>query len=368
MGALYHEFLRACLRSDTAEVYTLLRNPHWNWGQLFQCANQEMVLPALYSGLEEAGTEGLLPSAVSDFLSAVASLNRDRNSAILTELEYAATLLNEIGIQPVLLKGVAYLAVGIYGDEGCRYLLDIDLLIAESDIDRAAEILMQNGFVEDYTDLFADTRHHRAGLRRPGSISIEIHRAIGLGPSASLLPASEVIERSSPWQLDSAQVRLPCPEHLMTHLIAHSQLQHSYDERIWPPLRATFDLVQLQHRFADSVNWPNIENRFRKVGIYGVLALHLLDVRNSLGLEVPVTIRLTGLLRLRLVRRQLLRKAPLLRYLDPIYMFSVLWARRLRVLRNALTTPIGWKRFLRRLLEARIYRRFFTDLVTGRGS
>lgn len=368
MGGLYHEFLCACLRSDTAHAYALLRHPHWDWEQLFQCANRDMVLPALYSTLSEGAKNGLVSSEVSDFLCAIEALNRDRNSAILAELNHAATLLNEIGIEPVLLKGVAYLAAGIYGAQGRRYLLDIDLLVPEADIDRAAEILMQNGYTEDYTDLFADTRHHRAGLRRPGSISIELHRSIGLGPCASLLPAGEVIENSVPWHLDSAQVRLPCAEHLMTHLIAHSQLQHSYDERIWPSLRAMFDLTQLQQRFASATNWPSIENRFRIRGLYGVLALHLLDVRNALGFQLPISIHLAGLMRLRLFRRQLIRKAPVLRYLDPVYMFSILCVRRLRMLRKALREPLGWKHSLSRLLELRIYRRFFTDLVSGQGS
>ena len=367
MPDLSHQFLCACLGCDIAGARELLQHPLWSWEQLFEEANREMVLPVLSTAMPGLELEAFTPPDVLDFLSAIESLNLERNQAILSELKLAVRLLNEIGIEPVLLKGAGYIATGVYQNPAARYLLDLDLLVPEEQLQHAAETLMQNGFLRDETDQFGRFRHHHPQLRRPGSIAIELHHRLGMGPCASLLPAAEVIDRSVPHDLNPLRVRVPCPEHLATHLILHSQLQHSYNERIWPPLRGMYDLVLLQLRFAGSIDWVHIANRFRRGRRYGVFALHLLDVRDALGLELPIPIRLSALTTLRRHRRQLLRRVPALRYLDPIYMFATVCFRRLRLLRNVLATRGGLRHFLGQLLAPGVYQRFLTDLLEGRG-
>ena len=64
----------------------------------------------------------MLPAEIAGFLLAVESANRERNQAIVSELKAAVALLNGVGIQPVLLKGLAYLKAGVYEDLGHRYL------------------------------------------------------------------------------------------------------------------------------------------------------------------------------------------------------------------------------------------------------
>ena len=334
-----------------------MQHRDWNWEDLFQAANAEGALPALSSALAE-GLELSLPSDVSDFLASVLTLNRERNALIREETATAARLLNDHGIEPVLLKGLAYLATGVYKDPGARFLLDIDLLVPEAQLDRAAQILKDNGYFEDDSDRFGHFRHHHPQLSRPGSPAIEIHHRLGMGRCGSLLPAREVIARSVPFDLDGARVRVPCPEHLMTHLIMHSQMQHPYHERIWPPVRAMYDLIQLQR--SASIDWNIVEKS-------DLLILHLLDVRTELGFHPPLSLRRTVLIQLRQLRRRLIRQFPLLRYLDPIYMFSEICTRRVRVLRNVLTTRNGLKYLLEQLSACDLYHRFLTDVLEGRG-
>ncbi len=153
----------------------------------------------------------------------------------------------------------------------------------------------------------------------------------------------------------------------MAHLIMHSQIQHPYNERIWPPLRAMYDLVLLRRRFDSEIDWKAMQHRFHKAGQSGVLALHLLQVQDSLGAETPYPIRLTGLTYLRRLRRKVLRALPPLRYLDPIYMYSTILVRRLRLLRNALAKPGGLRRIAKEFAEPSFYKRFVTDIIEGVG-
>jgi Uncharacterised nucleotidyltransferase len=361
------EFLHACIQGDRHRALTALHQNGWSWDALFAAASAEALLPSLSGFLREMDLAEGLGVPITGFLAAVECSNRERNERITGELKSAVALLNQVGIEPVVLKGLAYLATGVYKDTGARYLIDIDLLLAEDEVGAASGILARNGFVVDGQDPFRDFRHHLAPLRRPGSVWIELHHCLGLGRCKELLPASEVIARSVPYDLDGLKVRVPCPEHLLVHLIMHSQIRHPYNERIWPPLRAVADLVLLTRRFGPELPWDAIVNRFSASGYYRLLVLHLLDVKKFVGMEFPCELRIDLLTLLCWERRQTLRRWSTLRYLDPVYMFSTLLSRRLAMLRKLLLTRNGIRHLFSQILVPRNYARIWTDLIEGRG-
>jgi hypothetical protein len=367
MSDLSHRVLCSWFSSDSGEARAQIDNADWDWEQLFAEASEEAVLPALHSRARELNLHESLPQPVMEFLSSVESLNAERNEAILGELKIAVRLLNEVDIQPVLLKGLAYIVTGVFDTSAARYLADVDLLLPEGRVDEAAQVLMQNGFEVEERDPFAHFRHHHPPLMRPGAVHFEIHYALTMSNTGVLLSAGEVIESSRSVELDGFQVRVPCPEHMMTHLIMHSQLQHPYNERIWPPVRAMYDLVLLQRRFENEIDWSRIQGRFKAAKLYRTLALHILRVQESLGFRPPFRVQLAAELRVAWYRRQILRRFPALRYLDPIYMFSIIIGRRLPMLVRILRTPRGLSRLRDELLKMHIYESFFQDMIKGRG-
>lgn len=364
----YRNFLCASIRSDRDEVQTSIRRHTWNWERLFQTASNEALLPLLYSQFKSLDLLNLIPTDIADFLQAVETANRERNQAIIDELKAAVTLLNEVGIQPVLLKGLAYLKTAVYEDPGTRYLIDIDLLVPKEQQQAAGKVLVQNGWVANNIGPFSDFRHHSPPLRRPGSISIEIHHSLGIGVCERVLPAREVIERSSVIDLDGLCVRIPAGDDLLTHLIMHSQIQHTYDQRIWTPIRAMFDLLLLDRCFGPSLHWESVADRFSAAGQYGVFALHLLQVEDSLGLALPLCIELNPFLRFCWYRRKTLQRHAKLRYFDPSYMLSMALSHRLRQLRKLLETRNGARYMFTQILVPQNYVRLWTDVVEGRGN
>jgi Uncharacterised nucleotidyltransferase len=362
---LYHRFLCHCFRSESAAARELIHTPGWSWERVFQRATEEAVLPALAATVND-GLDISAPRDVSDFLTALLSLSRDRNQRIWQELKTTVQLLNVIGIEPVLLKGAAYLAAGVYPDLGARYLFDIDLLIAEEHAGTAFRHLVEHDYFFDKTDHFGQFRHHYPPLRR-GSVPIELHHKLGLGPCLSILPARSVIENATPIELEGLRVHIPSPTHLVMHLVMHSQIQHSYHERLWPPLRALLDLFRLGCHFGSSIDWAEVEYRFRSGGQGSLLRLHLLDLGEALGAEPPFECALTPMTHFRRQRRNVLRQFPALRYLDPIYMFSTICMRRLRIVRRVLAARDGFKFLTAQLLISGVYQRFILDVLEGRG-
>jgi Uncharacterised nucleotidyltransferase len=364
MNNLSHQFLCSCFRLD-GDAWTQIGS--WDWEQLFAEASEEALLPALYSRVRDLGINEFLPQPIADFLCSVESLNAERNDAILAELKLAVRLLHGVGIEPILLKGVAYLATGVYATPAARYLADIDLLIPEKQITQAAQVLMQHEFEVEDNAPFARFRHHHPPLKRPGAVHIELHRTLTMSRADMVLPARDMIQSCITADLDGLSVRVPCPTHMMVHLIMHSQLQHPYNERIWPPIKAMYDLALLQFRFQEEIDWSFIERRFTTAGHHRTLALHLLQVGESLGFRTPLRVQLTAGLRIAWNRRKLLRRSPRLRYLDPAYMFSVTIGRRWRIMAKILQTPGGLRYLSGEFRKADIYQSFFEDMVRGRG-
>ena len=363
----YRSFLCACIRGDRAAVQASIRGDAWDWERLCQTASDEALLPLLHSQFKSLDLLDSLPPEIAEFLQAVETSNRQRNQAILDELKAAVTVLNGIGIQPVLLKGLAYLKTGVYQDPAHRYLTDIDLLVPQEQQPAAVVALIQNGWAADNLDPFRNFRHHSPPLRRPSSAWIEIHHGLGIGVCERVLPAREVIERSSAVDLDGLCVRVPAAEDLVTHLIAHSQIQHSYHQRIWPPLRAMVDLLFLDRRFGPDLNWEPVAGRFAAADKYGVFVLHLLEVKESLGLAFPLRLRFNPFLRFCWDRRKTLQRHPEFRYFDPFYMLPMALTHRVRRLRKVLATRNGARYMLSQLFAPENYVRLWTDLVHGRG-
>jgi len=364
MNAAYRNLLAACIRKDARLCHSLLAELAVNWETLFETANWEYVLPMVAMSAQ-VGLLGSPPTEVLEFLTAIRSLNRERNQKILEEVRAVAKILNSLGIQPVLLKGAAYLETGLYANIADRFTGDVDLLVPEDRSEEAVTLLKDRGFIEDERDRLGRFRHHHPALIGPSGVCIEIHRALGDAACSRLLPASEVIESSTFVERDGVAVRVPSPCHLIVHLIMHSQIHNAYDERIWPPLRGLQDLILLQSEASQPI-WREIEDRFRRNGFGDILDLHLLDVRDTLGAAAPFPIRMTWLLRLQSLRRSLLRRAPKLRFIDPVYMLSLAGARRLRNLPSILAEPGGYRLLFAHLTDFSIYRRLFTDLMRGR--
>lgn len=340
--------------------------PNWpiNWERFVRAAAESAVLPAL-SGQNSLEQKAMceLPEDVSALIILVNTLNAERNRTVLAQAQQLAAAMNQVGIQPVALKGLANILAGIYPDQGARYLADLDLLVSPEDFPAAVAVLHNLSYSPSAAHRIEFViGHSYPALTRPDSLEVDLHRTVGLGTCASFLPVTEVVRDSVPHNLDGASIRIPSPEHLVTHHIMHSQMHDSYRERINPSLRTLYDFFLLERHFHASLDWHAIEHRFRQKSQYATFALFLIEVENSFGLKPPIPLRLSTLLKLRRRRRQLLQYKPALRFLDPSYYFLAGVRPRTRRLREILAQPDCWQYLFRKLYEPKFYARLRHDL------
>ncbi len=353
-----HRYFRsiAALLSGVAPERRL---PNWDWEQWIRTATEEGILAALHGCVQPFE----FPTEIVDFLAGIEQLNTERNAQLLAEIRSQAALLNTAGIQPVLLKGGAYLLNGVYANPGRRYIADIDLLLANEDLPAANSLFQNAGYQADLSDPMRAIRHHIPPLIQNGRFRVELHHSLTIGKARHFLPAAEVLAASKPCDLGGAIVKLPCPEHLMTHLILHSQLHHLYTERIWPTLRSLYDLVLIQQRFGADVNWPAIQKRFRENGKRGILETHLRQVHSTLGMDLRGKSEEVWT-HMRWLHRRTLWRIPQLRFVDPAYLYSSLIEPKINLGREMMKTQGGWQYILGTPFRAAFYRKLVADLFS----
>lgn len=144
-----------------------------DWDYFDRLVSQHRIQPLLIRGLRQFGS--LCPPELGKYRGqqnkyAMQSMERIR---ALAEVNGAFA---DAGIRMISMKG-PMLAMELYGDPSMRTSRDLDLMVAESDLDRAEEILLQMGFQREW-HLYAATPMRRKFY---GIVENEKHRVYNRG-------------------------------------------------------------------------------------------------------------------------------------------------------------------------------------------
>jgi len=148
---------------------------------------------------------------------------------------------------PIVLLKFAALHAGGYLAEGSRAASDIDILLPERDVERAAEILTSRGFFAAEAAM-ADHHHWPPLHDRQGRV-VELHtRLPGLRePGGRRFAGFEALEAAGGLQpapgLDSG-CQLLRPDLMAAHAIAHGLAQHGGAD-VYPVTRALGDVIDV---------------------------------------------------------------------------------------------------------------------------
>lgn len=168
-----------CYPDRVDEIRAAIRSGWVEWERVVWVSTAHFVFPALYLQLKRAKLLSDLPSDLVEYMDEFTNLNRQRNQQIIDQAIEITALLNQHDISPIFLKGTAYLLDGLFEDIAERMLVDIDFLVPEKDMLRAAEILINDGYHGRKDDEFyvKKSHFHYPGLIREGKIAgVEIHR------------------------------------------------------------------------------------------------------------------------------------------------------------------------------------------------
>jgi hypothetical protein len=328
------------------------------WESVVELASRQLVTPALYQGLAEKDLLPELPADVQSYLETVHELNGERNRRIAGQLHEIIAALNRAGIEPVLLKGVAYLAGDLYRDPAARVIGDIDLLVSGEELPAAVAALAAIGYREAGIDDFSfAAHHHHTPLGRDDDPAlVELHSEPLARPFAPLLAAARMRAGARPVDADGRRFRLPALQDQVLHNIAHAQLAERHYWLAKVALRPLTDLARLRLTGEAEIDWREILSVFDRAGHGSACRAWLMTAEQLFGQRPPAGVRpdlgaRIGCWRIRQQSRH------------PWLMAAGAWYGYHRAVLGELAAgPGGRRRVLGRLLHPNGYRRYRRSL------
>lgn len=264
------------------------------WDILIRCVRSSKLLASLGKIVVLNCSELMLPEKVMEHFRAAQQLVDYRQQLTMWELNRLNNALSEIGVDIVVLKGGAYILLGLQMATG-RLLSDIDILVAKKDIELVEKHLLNQGWEVTQLDEY-DQQYYRNWMHeipalkhRDRFIEVDIHHTIlpltsRLHPNPQLLLADAITVENSDYK-----VLAPCDMvlHSAVHLFYDAELNAS-DFRDLLDLHELISLFSLQN--ADF--WVILDKRAEELGLRRPLYYALYFSKQLLHTKVPVDLLL----------------------------------------------------------------------------
>jgi len=268
-----------------------------SWERLVEVSSHHLVTPALLTAFDHQGLE--IPDDLRQFLTDVRDLNAERNEALSVQVDELGRTLNELGIEPVLLKGAAHLYSGLYGHPGDRVLGDLDVLIPAEAAREAYLALVKVGYQGYFQTKPGDPyhgHHHLPPLEHlTRKAAVELHLEPVNRRYGDILTAAAVRAEATVLETGTARLRRPSPAHQLIQNILHCQSTRAHyllrSRRV--PLRHLHDQTLIRRAAGEELDWPAIRDRFDRGGLGRALRIHLALAERYLGRPRPVGFRLS---------------------------------------------------------------------------
>ncbi|MDZ7739089.1 MAG: nucleotidyltransferase family protein [Bacteroidales bacterium] len=115
-----------------------------SWERFVWLANEHGISALVYDNFKELGLTGMIPEQQLSVLYNAYMKSLGRNTMLSEKYDELEKLLGEIGIRPLLIKGMA-LERTVYGNRGLRQMNDVDFLVPRKRSMEAWEYLLTRG-------------------------------------------------------------------------------------------------------------------------------------------------------------------------------------------------------------------------------
>ncbi len=285
-------FIGKCLAlgqcpEKTDEVRTVIRSGMVVWEQVVWVSTDQIVFGALYVQLNRAGLLHELPADLVEYMEEFTTLNRERNHLIIDQANEISRLLNLHGITPIFLKGVGHLLDGLYDDIGERQVGDIDILVSENDLIKAAEILISEGYVPiikfDPNSLIVN-RHYPRLLNNDRTAAVELHRQIFISSFFRTMDIGAIFKNIRMLNM-TYKVAVLCDFHQIVYNILNVQVNdkgYYYGKAF---LRQIYDLLLLSTRENPLDAVKAYGGHFHQMNVNLALSDHILDHPGTISFQ-----------------------------------------------------------------------------------
>lgn len=263
-----------------------------DWDLLIRQARAGNVLARIGTVVSQAGLIDSVPARPRAHLISAVALGRQQQSSTKYEIEATRRALAPTRVQPILLKGAAYLAGGLNAAAG-RLFADVDILVPTAELADVESALIRNGWNATHRDAY-DDRYYRKWMHELPPMShlrrgtaIDVHHTI-LPPTAGRkLEAAKLIAAAVPAK-ENKGVKVLAPVdmvlHSMTHLFYDGELDHGFRDLV--------DLDSLLREFGagSAAFWPALLPRARELDLTRPLYYAVRYVKAFMDTPMPAIV------------------------------------------------------------------------------
>ena len=269
-----------------AAIGTLVSRP-LDWDVVMQLALRHKLVPLLYHSL--APVADRVPP---DFLEALAEQARailQRNLLLTRELLRLLALLEEHAVPAAPFKG-PMLASCVYGNLALRTFNDLDIIIHRSDVWRARDVLIANGYKLATDDAPAATAAYISShndlpfLHCEGHAAVEVQWAVMQEPFRFPANMDRWWTRFEIVPLAGRKVQQMAPEDLLLILSVHGC------KHLWERLSWVCDIAELICTHPQ-LDWQQTVDRARAQGAQRMLRIAMLLAHRLLNAPLPEEMR-----------------------------------------------------------------------------
>lgn len=283
MGSL----IASVLNNPSAALDLELRQ----WDLLIRQGRRANLLARVASELDKRDLLRHVPDAPRLHLMSAMKMITQQNVAMRWEVECIRQALSSTGTPVVLLKGAAYLALGLPAAVG-RAFSDVDILVPKDRIGLVESELMIHGWVGSHDDPY-DQKYYREWMHeippmhhRQRGMTIDVHHSILPETARIKVNVERLFDGIQPLPgLDGLFVLPPADMvlHSATHLFHEGELEKG--------LRDLYDLDALFRGFGQTPDfWEKIVDRAGEVGVGRPLFYAIRYAKRLLGTPVPTSV------------------------------------------------------------------------------
>lgn len=263
------------------------------WEEVVQMVNDHFLTPALTVGLQRKGLMDCIPADLRAYLSEILRLNTERNLRIRRQLEETVRILNAEGIEPLLLKGAAYMAGEVFPDPGGRLMRDLDLMAPSESVEACMRALRLAGYRKlPLGKKMPNDHHHEPPVGRPEDMAcVEIHTNLLLHVRGEKLSPEQVFANSRPVEVSGLRCRMLSPTYLLLHNFIHAQILHRGYAKFKFMLRDLHDFSTLCSVFARQVDWRELRSACKSMDALREARAYVLAARALFGTRIPAGLR-----------------------------------------------------------------------------
>jgi hypothetical protein len=271
---------------QTARIQALVQQP-LDWNYLLERATYHNVLPLLDRQIQQIDSHQI-PAEVIAQLRANFNNNFGRNLRLTAELVKLSRLFETQQVPMLSFKG-PILAQIAYGNLALRQFLDLDILVAEADVIRASQLLINQGYQPHFilTDrqqtVYTKLREEHSFWHEEKQICVDLHWSI-LPKHYSFTPDPQLLwSKIDRVEFGSQLVTTLTPEHLLLFLCAHGA-KHNWSRLFW-----ICDIAELL-RTNQNLDWENIQSLAGKFGTKRMLLLGIYLAHKLFDTQLPAAL------------------------------------------------------------------------------